>query len=238
MKRIIDARVYNNHIKTQGLQFQIDNYYQPKEISMVRRVNVVLKELAPKQGEKILDAGCGVGTFAYHTAQIGSFSIGIDYSYESIKMALELNTKFNTSERSYFLVSNACILPFKDGFFDKVVSIDFIEHITFKDKKFFLEEIYRVLKPGGTAVIFTPNAIREKIGDIYWKCRRLIFRNNIPTTDLHFGLINRFQFEPLLKKHKFNFKLIYEDITRPYLARLPLIKNILALNLLWILRKI
>lgn len=98
-------------------------------------------------------------------------------------------------------------------------------------------EIYRVLKSGGTAVIFTPNAIREKIGDIYWKCRHLIFRNKIPTTDLHFGLTNRFQLEPLLKKNKFSFKLIYEDITRPYLASILLIKHLLSLNLLWVLRK-
>ncbi|MBN1255242.1 MAG: methyltransferase domain-containing protein [Deltaproteobacteria bacterium] len=129
------------------------------------------------------------------------------------------------------------MLPFKDNFFDKVVTVDFIEHITFEDKKLFFVEIYRVLKSGGTAVIFTPNAIREKIGDIYWKCRHLIFRNKIPTTDLHFGLTNRFQLEPLLKKNKFSFKLIYEDITRPYLASILLIKHLLSLNLLWVLRK-
>lgn len=44
MKRIIDSKVYDNMIKTQGIQYQIVRYYQPEEISMMRRVNIVLKE--------------------------------------------------------------------------------------------------------------------------------------------------------------------------------------------------
>ncbi|MBN1255243.1 MAG: methyltransferase domain-containing protein [Deltaproteobacteria bacterium] len=102
MKRIIDSKVYDNHILNQGAQYQIERYYKPKEVSMSKRINIVLKELSPKPGETILDAGCGVGTFAYHTAKKGTFAFGIDYSYESIKMAIKLNKKFNTSEKTPF----------------------------------------------------------------------------------------------------------------------------------------
>ncbi len=238
MQKNIDSKVYDSDIATQGMQFQIDKYYQPKEIPMKRRVNIVLKKLDPKPGEKILDIGCGVGTFAFHTAKKGAISFGIDYSYESIKMAVKLAKKFKTTERSHFLVANAFTLPFKNSFFDKVVAADFIEHITFEEKDIFLGEIWRVLKPGGLGIIFTPNVLREKIGEFYWKFRHWIFKDKIPTTDLHFGLINKYQFEPLLDRHKFEFKLIYRDVTRPYLAKTPLIKNFLSLNLLWILKKI
>lgn len=46
-------------------------------------------------------------------------------------------------------------LPFKDASFDSVISFQVIEHI--KDDVEFVEEIYRVLRPGGKAIISTPN---------------------------------------------------------------------------------
>ncbi|MFI3317710.1 MAG: class I SAM-dependent methyltransferase [Rikenellaceae bacterium] len=51
----------------------------------------------------------------------------------------------------------ACVppLPFKDGSFDCVVSFQVIEHI--KDDRTFVSEIKRVLRPGGVAIISTPN---------------------------------------------------------------------------------
>ncbi len=46
-------------------------------------------------------------------------------------------------------------LPFEDESFDCVISFQVIEHI--KDDKEFVAEIYRVLRPGGKAIISTPN---------------------------------------------------------------------------------
>jgi ubiquinone/menaquinone biosynthesis C-methylase UbiE len=151
-------------------------------------------------------------------------------------MADGLATTFGTAETSHLLVSNVDF-PFKNSFFDTVVSADFIEHTTYEEKDQLLKEIYRVLKKEGTAIIFTPNGIREKIGEICWRFRRFIFRDNMPSTDLHFGLTNKFQFEPLLRKHKFQFALMYSDITRPYLVKIPVIGKFLCLNLLWILKR-
>ncbi len=237
MKKNIDSRVYDRNILAQGIEFQIDKYYEPKEISMRRRIGVVLEALKPERGEKILDIGCGVGAFAFHTAKRGALSFGIDYSYESIKIAVKLVGKFSSVERCRLLVSDAISLPFKEASFDKVVAVDFIEHITSEEKDKLLREIRRVLKPEGIGLIFTPNGIREKIGEVYWKCRHFMFGDKIPTTDLHFGLTNRYEFEPLLKKYKFNFRFAYKDITRPYLAKIPLIRIFLSLNLLWIFKR-
>jgi ubiquinone/menaquinone biosynthesis C-methylase UbiE len=238
MDKELDSKIYDRGILNQGMQFQIDNYYQPKEISMIRRVNIVLKELNIIGGEKILDIGCGVGTFAFHTAKKGAISFGIDYSYQSIKMAVKLCTKFNIKGKSYFLVSNAFNLPFRDNSFDKIVASDFIEHITYKGKDKFLREVYRLLKPTGLVVIFTPNGIRERIGEIYWRVRHCLWGNEIPVAPLHYGLTTRGEFECLLKNYKFSFRLIYRDVMRPCLAKIPLLRKFLALNLLWILKKI
>jgi ubiquinone/menaquinone biosynthesis C-methylase UbiE len=233
----ITSKDYDSRIVAQGLQFQIDNYYIPKDAAMRRRIEVVTTAIEPKAGEKILDIGCGVGTFAYRCAKAGARTIAIDYSLESIKAARTLGEKFGVSQSAAYLVADGANLPFKDGYFDKVVAADFVEHITLEDKRSMLCEIRRVLKRGGRAVIFTPNGIREKIGDVYRKARHVFFGEKIPTTDLHFGLTTRREFERLCKEAGFAFTTYYTDTTRPYLAKIPLVRNILALNLSWVHRK-
>ena len=233
----INSKDYDDRVVSQGIQFQIENYYEPIEIQSKRRIETVLNALNPQAGEKILDVGCGVGTFAFHSAKAGAFTVGIDYSAESIKIAEILAERYGMSDRMKFTTGNAISLPFENSSFDKIVSADFIEHITLEEKYPLCAEICRVLKPGGLIVIFTPNGIREKIGDIYWHIRHLLFNDKIPTTDLHFGLTHKYEFEKILNKNILNFKLTYTDTTRPYLAKLPLFKTFLGLNLLWIIKK-
>lgn len=94
-----------------------------------------------------------------------------------------------------------------------------------------------MLKPQGEGIVFTPNAIRESVGAAYWKIRNLLFKDKIPKTDLHYGLISRRRFESMLKENNFKFSFCFADTTRPYLASIPLINNLLALNLIWKIKK-
>jgi ubiquinone/menaquinone biosynthesis C-methylase UbiE len=229
---------YDSRVLSKEIEHFIDEYYDPKTESQRERVRIVLEALAPKPGERILDVGCGVGTFAFHASRLSGFAFGVDYSRESIKMAKRLTGLFNAAQMTAFAVANAMALPLKDNSFDKFVAADFVEHITPREKEFLLKELYRVLKPGGSGVVFTPNGIREKIGEAYRKCRHILFKEKVPTTDLHFGLTDRCQFERLLRRSGFNYTLRYEDVTRPYLAKSPFIRRALALNLLWIVKKI
>jgi ubiquinone/menaquinone biosynthesis C-methylase UbiE len=238
MGREINAKVYDQNVLQERLQVQIDNYYQPKSIAQKLRINIVADLLDPKPQEYILDIGCGVGTFAYAAAKKKSVSFGIDYSHESLKMAKIISERFGTQNNSAFVTGSALSLPYKDNCFDKAVIADFIEHITDDEKKILLKEIYRVLKPGGVGVIFTPNALREYFSEIYCKIRHVLFGKNIPVTDLHYGLINRSRFEAMLKESKFKFTFKYADTTRPYLANIPGLNHLVALNLLWKIKKV
>ncbi|MFH1062923.1 MAG: class I SAM-dependent methyltransferase [Candidatus Omnitrophota bacterium] len=237
MAREINAEVYDQNVLAEGLQVQIDNYYQPKTIAQKRRINIVVKSLDPKPNEKVLDIGCGVGTFAFAAAKKKSYGFGIDYSHESLKIAKILAKRFKTNNSSAFVTASALNLPYKDSCFDKVVIADFIEHITDAEKKILLKEIYRVLKPGGLGVVFTPNAIREYWGEVYCKLKHVLFKKSVPNTDLHYGLINRSGFESLLRQGNFKFSFKYVDTTRPYLANIPFLNHLLALNLLWKIKK-
>jgi len=234
---MITSKDYDQHILSQGLQFQINEYYQPKDVFAKRRNRIVIEAFTPKPGEKILDVGCGVGTFAFHSAKAGARGFGIDYSLESIKVANELCAKFAVSGRTSFFLGDATRLPFQNEYFDKIVAADFIEHINVQEKEELLKEMHRVLKSDGFIVIFTPNAIREKIGDSYWRIRNKLFGDKIPATALHYGLISHAEFKKLCRKNNFMLKSSYKDVTRPYLAKLPLLCRILALNLLFTLQK-
>ncbi|MBU4305396.1 MAG: class I SAM-dependent methyltransferase [Candidatus Omnitrophica bacterium] len=237
MGRKITAEVYDNNVIAEGVQFQVDTYYQPQSTAQQRRIAFVLGELNPQPQDIILDIGCGVGTFAYHCAKKGARTYGIDYSRQSIKVAAELAERFATAERSSFVVGSALSLPFAEAFFDKIVCVDFIEHITHAEKDVLLKEIYRVLKPNGKGIIFTPNALREDIGVWYWKLRHYLFKERIPKTDLHYGLIGRKSFESMLRGRGFNFRFRYADTTRPFLAGAPVFRHALALNLMWMVEK-
>ena len=233
MDRRIDSEIYDRHILEEGMQFQIDIYYRPKRISDRRRIEEVLKQLDLKRGEKVLDVGCGVGTFAFHASEMGCRSTGIDYSSCSIDMAKELSRRFGTAELSCFIVGDAISLPFKDAFFDKVVSADFIEHILFKNKVLVLKEIRRVTKRGGTIIISTPNVIRERIGLLKALIEHILLARKIPTNPLHCGLIGRFKFERLLTDTGFSYKRYYFDESRPFLGRIPFIRDLLSIHIMW-----
>lgn len=233
----ITSQTYDDHVLFHGPQACIDIYYEPKAPADRLRINVILKHLAPGQGERVLDVGCGVGTFAFHAAKRGAFAVGLDYSKESVKMARDLSRRYNLSGQANFVQGSAFCLPFPDASFDKAAVIDFIEHITHQEKEEFVKELSRVLKDGDHAVIFTPNGVREKIGEVYWKVRSLLFKEKIPKNSLHYGLISRERFEALLKKYGFIFEFYYYDLTRPFLAKIPFLNNFLSLNLLWVVYK-
>ncbi len=233
----ITAETYDRNVLEQGAQRQIDDHYEPKAIARQNRINIIMGHLKLSPGARVLDVGCGVGAFAFHCAKKGAFSTGIDYSKESVSMASRLVKDYGLQDMAFFAAADAFNMPFKDSVFDSVLAIDFIEHIRHDEKELLLTEISRVLKYDGCAVIFTPNKIREAIGDIYWRLRHFLFGDKIPKDELHYGLISRRGFEKLLKKHGFLFEFAYYDLTRPYLAKLYFFRHFLSLNLLWVVRK-
>lgn len=99
---------------------------------------------------KLLEVGCGEGRGVEILLPHATGYLGIDKIQEVIDMLHEKHPGVDFKQ--------AVIPPFKgieDNSFDTVVSFQVIEHI--ENDRLFLEEIYRVLKPGGKAIISTPN---------------------------------------------------------------------------------
>jgi len=101
----------------------------------------------------ILDVGCGTGgstrRLSYET---GCCVTGIDLSDEYIDAAVRLTQLLDMGERVKFHAASALALPFTDDTFDGAWSIQM--NMNVEDKLAWLKEIYRVLKPGGRAVLY------------------------------------------------------------------------------------
>jgi len=109
-------------------------------------------ENLPATGERILDVGCGPGTF------LGTYAGGYAHGHgvELARPQVDYARSTYGSNRLTFEASDAGAFS-ADQQFDAIVSIEVIEHLPAKETAEFLAKLHRSLKPGGTLVLTTPN---------------------------------------------------------------------------------
>ena len=100
----------------------------------------------------VLDLCCGTGWMTYEISKIAKRVIGVDYSEDAIKTAMNNYSYDNITYEKM----NALDLTFVSNHFETIVSMEAIEHFTKEDGKIFISEAYRVLKKGGVFVGSTP----------------------------------------------------------------------------------
>ncbi len=110
------------------------------------------------QAETILDCGCGIGGSALELAnRFGARVTGITLSpvqaQRATERAIAANLAGDAAPCATFQVADALSAPFADHSFDLVWSMESGEHMP--DKVAFLQECYRVLKPGGKLLMAT-----------------------------------------------------------------------------------
>ena len=113
------------------------------EQAVYRRV----QDLAVPAGARILDAPCGAGALAMALRQRGYQVFGADIDAAA---AASLDDAFTIADLSD-------PLPWPDGYFDAALSVEGIEHL--ENRHAYVRELRRVLKPGGTLVLTTPNTV-------------------------------------------------------------------------------
>jgi SAM-dependent methyltransferase len=106
-----------------------------------------LAELARRGPVVILDAGCGTGNNLQHLARYGR-ALGVDLSLEALAFCRSRGVAAARGDLS--------ALPFPDGRFDCVTSLDVIYHRWVKDDAAAVREMARVLRPGGLMLVRVP----------------------------------------------------------------------------------
>lgn len=104
-------------------------------------------------GKVVLDIASGEGYGCWLLSQVASSVVGVDNDADAVRYASEQYT----SERLQFLVGDATAIPMASASVDVVTSFETIEH--FQDHERFLQEVSRVLRPGGLLVISSPNRV-------------------------------------------------------------------------------
>ncbi len=119
----------------------------------LKNMNRVLADrVQVKAGDRILDAGCGVGGSALWLAKERRAEVvGITLAARQVQKARSYAARRNLTHRVHFEVADFTATPFPDASFDVVWAVESLCHAA--DKAAFYQEAARVLRPGGRVVV-------------------------------------------------------------------------------------
>ncbi len=157
--------------------------------------------LTSHSGETLLDIGCNWGRWSLAAAQAGFKSVGLDPNLEAVEVARHVSNAMGLAPD--FVVGDARYLPFPDAQFDVVFSYSVLQHLPKEHVCQSLDDIARVLKPGGRAYIQLANKLgplglfhqgRRKFRAArgfevrYWTPKEMVsaFERAIGPAELHF----------------------------------------------------
>lgn len=111
----------------------------------------------PQDFNFVLDIGCAAGSLTYLAASLrpNLHITGVDVSSAQIDFA---NSKIAPeAKNSTFLSISSDRLPFPDNSFQAVTCVELIEHLNDSENARLMAEVFRVLRPGGSWIVTTPN---------------------------------------------------------------------------------
>jgi len=125
--------------------------------------------LGVQPGDLLLDMGCGAGRHAFESMRLGAKVVAFDYSAAELKdvgglfAAMRETGEAGTEPGSMAVTTNgdALHLPFPDDTFDRIIASEVLEHVL--DDEGALDELARVLKPGGVLAATIPAWLPEKV---------------------------------------------------------------------------
>ncbi|MGP3977347.1 methyltransferase domain-containing protein [Streptomyces sp. 8N114] len=128
------------------------------------------------EGARVLDAGCGIGASAIWLAQQHGCRVeGITLSEEQVARATEKAAAAGVADRTGFRLLDAMATDYPDGTFDAVWAMESCELMP--DKKAFLAECSRVLKPGGTLAVATWCCRDDRLAPAEVRLLRRLYRD-------------------------------------------------------------
>jgi ubiquinone/menaquinone biosynthesis C-methylase UbiE len=149
------------------------------EYSFTQQKRIAL-EMLPRRMARVLDEGCGPAVMAAELLERADEFWGIDISAEMIATGRARMERHPRGAHCRLAVGDGEALDFPDGFFDAVVSLGMLEYVPTYQRA--LAEMWRVLRPGGVAVVAVPNRrsayhlSRRAVGAVRRGVKRLLRR--------------------------------------------------------------
>jgi 2-polyprenyl-3-methyl-5-hydroxy-6-metoxy-1,4-benzoquinol methylase len=213
------------------LQFELDKYYSYRDDNYVRythrlRIDHIQKLIVNLSNQhkasdppKALDAGCGYGVYSVMLAEARYNVFAIDINKEEITKARQWAGVRGLQNKINFQVGDVENIDHRNSTFDLIVCSEVLEHL--EHPIFGARELYRVLKPGGSAIISMPN-LACLYGLLQWAYRKSGFRSLLgkPPLNLHQIQHSRYWFgniQGLLKDNGFWIDHKYSTSHLPYL---------------------
>lgn len=134
------------------------------------KLDLICRKLNLQPGQKVLDIGCGWGSFARHAAKnYGVKVVGVTVSKEQKKLAEELCAGLDVEFRlqDYREVNDK---------FDHIVSIGMIEHVGSKNYRTYMEVARKCLKDNGLFLLHTIGSLKSGSNTDPW-IEKYIFPN-------------------------------------------------------------
>ncbi|MFA1822112.1 methyltransferase domain-containing protein [Virgibacillus oceani] len=134
------AEDYDTNLKMHGYRFNVHQNYETALDEVVERIHL-------KEGDTCLDIGIGTGNLGSKFLKQGIHVIGVDQSEKMLEVCKEKHPQIEV-RNGHFLA-----LPLLDNFVDGIVSSYALHHLQDEEKMLALEEMNRVIKPGGEICI-------------------------------------------------------------------------------------
>ena len=189
--KISYSRVNRPQAEAANYYNRLSRFYDLLAASEKKFIKQGIDLINPGRGEKILEIGSGTGFAQLILTRVvgGVFSAGLDISEGMCRVASKKIRGAGFGTRTHILCSNSLPVPFKNSVFDAVFTSFTLELFDSPQIPEVLQEIQRVLKPGGRMVVVClskdqalpwPGRLYERLHDRYPKlldCRPIPIRS-------------------------------------------------------------
>ena len=154
----VAQRLYDDDTKGR----HVEGIARPPSKRRIKRISLYQRIIGLGH-ERILELGCGIGDLSYNLLKNGKQVLGTDISGKDIELAQTRSSfwgiDLSEPSRIEFRRMSAVKMDLPDAHFDWAISTSMIEHLHPDDVDEHLREVCRVLKPGGSYLIWCPNGL-------------------------------------------------------------------------------
>jgi cyclopropane-fatty-acyl-phospholipid synthase len=147
------------------------------------KLSLICRKLNLKPGMKVLDIGCGWGSFVRYAAENYDVEVmGITVSREQVEYATADCKGLNvTIKLMDYRDLNKKDLLGKDMLFDRIVSVGMFEHVGYKNYSTFMTTVHGLLKENGLFLLHTIGSNKSVVASDPWSNKYIFPNSHVPS---------------------------------------------------------